>query len=90
MNCNSIIAGCVLALLFYPAQAQTMRFKPLAESEMSEAQLKAARELASGPRGQLEPGRAQCLAAAQSRPHVPHAKGGRVSALQQLAAAAAE
>ena len=55
MNCNSIIAGCVLALLFYPAQAQTMRFKPLSESEMSEAQLKAARELASGPRGRMNP-----------------------------------
>ncbi len=33
----------------------TPRFKPLAESDMSEAQLKAARELASGPRGKLNP-----------------------------------
>lgn len=31
------------------------RFKPLPESEMSEAQLKAARELASGPRGRMNP-----------------------------------
>jgi 4-carboxymuconolactone decarboxylase len=31
------------------------RFKPLVESEMSEAQLKAAREIASGPRGRLNP-----------------------------------
>ena len=33
----------------------TPRFKPLAESDMSEAQLKAVRELASGPRGKLNP-----------------------------------
>ncbi len=33
----------------------TPRFKPLAESDMSEAQLQAARELASGPRGKLNP-----------------------------------
>jgi len=31
------------------------RFKPLPESAMSEAQLKAARELASGPRGKMNP-----------------------------------
>lgn len=31
------------------------RFKPLNESEMNEAQLKAARDLASGPRGKLNP-----------------------------------
>ena len=36
-------------------QMQTPRLKPLAESEMSEAQLKAARELASGPRGKMNP-----------------------------------
>ena len=36
-------------------QAQTPRFKPLVESEMSEAQLKAVREVASGPRGRLDP-----------------------------------
>ena len=33
----------------------TPRFKPLAESDMSEAQLTAARDLASGPRGKLNP-----------------------------------
>src|SRR3990170_2818972 len=38
-----------------PAHAQAPRFKPLLESEMSEAQLKAARDVASGPRGQLNP-----------------------------------
>jgi 4-carboxymuconolactone decarboxylase len=33
-----------------------MRFKPLTENTMSETQLKAARELASGPRGHWNPG----------------------------------
>lgn len=37
------------------AAAKPPRFKPLAESDMSEAQLKAARELASGPRGRMSP-----------------------------------
>lgn len=37
------------------AHAQAPRFKPLTESEMTEAQLKAAREMASGPRGRLNP-----------------------------------
>lgn len=36
-------------------QTQAPRFKPLVESEMSEAQLKAVREVASGPRGRLDP-----------------------------------
>ena len=49
MNANSTAAGCV------PAHAHAPRFKPLVESEMSEAQLKAARELASGPRGRFNP-----------------------------------
>ena len=35
--------------------AQAPRLKPLPESEISEAQLKAARELASGPRGKMNP-----------------------------------
>jgi 4-carboxymuconolactone decarboxylase len=35
--------------------AAAPRFKPLAESDMSEAQLNAARELASGPRGRMNP-----------------------------------
>ena len=43
MNSNSTAAG------------HTPRFKPLAESDMSEAQRKAARELASGPRGRMNP-----------------------------------
>lgn len=43
MNSNSTAAG------------QAPRFKPLAESDMSEAQIKAARELASGPRGRMNP-----------------------------------
>ena len=37
------------------AHAQPPRLKPLAESDMSEAQLKAAREFASGPRGRMSP-----------------------------------
>ena len=37
------------------AHAQAPRLKPLPESEMSEAQLKAAREFASGPRGRVNP-----------------------------------
>lgn len=56
MNFISIAIGCVLASALSPAHAQAPRFKPLAESEMSEAQLKAARDLASGPRGRLNPG----------------------------------
>lgn len=55
MNIVSIAAGCVPALALLSAHAQTPRFKPLLESEMSEAQLKAAREMASGPRGRLNP-----------------------------------
>src|SRR3972149_3947712 len=55
MEIMSIAAGCVLASALMPAHAQTPRFKPLAENEMSEAQLKAVREVASGPRGRLDP-----------------------------------
>jgi 4-carboxymuconolactone decarboxylase len=55
MNITSIAAGCVLAITLMPAHSQTPRFKPLIESEMSEAQLKAARDIASGPRGRLNP-----------------------------------
>ena len=55
MNFTSIAAGCVLAITLMPAHSQTPRFKPLIESEMSEAQLKAARDIASGPRGRLNP-----------------------------------
>ena len=55
MNIISVAAGCILASALSPAHAQAPRFKPLAESEMSEAQIKAAREIASGPRGRLNP-----------------------------------
>jgi 4-carboxymuconolactone decarboxylase len=51
----SIAAGCVLAFALSSAHAQMPRFKPLVESEMSEAQIKAARDIASGPRGRLNP-----------------------------------
>ena len=37
------------------AGTQTPRFKPLPQSEMTEAQRSAARELASGPRGRMNP-----------------------------------
>ncbi len=55
MNIMSIVASCVLVSALSPAHAQTPRFKPLIESEMSEAQRKAAGEIASGPRGRLNP-----------------------------------
>ncbi|MGZ5118374.1 MAG: carboxymuconolactone decarboxylase family protein [Burkholderiales bacterium] len=56
MNIFSIVAGCLFAVAPGLAQSQSQpRLKPLAESEMSEAQLKAARELASGPRGKINP-----------------------------------
>ena len=56
MNIFSVVAGCIFAVAPGLAQAQSQpRLKPLAESEMSEAQLKAARELASGPRGKINP-----------------------------------
>jgi 4-carboxymuconolactone decarboxylase len=51
----SIAVGCVLAFALSSAHAQMPRFKPLVESEMSEAQLKAARDIAGGPRGRLNP-----------------------------------
>ena len=49
----SFAAGCVLAMTLLPAHAQAPRFKTLPESEMSAAQIKAARDIASGPRGRL-------------------------------------
>ena len=51
----SIAAGCVLMLALLPAHAQMPRFKPLVESEMTDAQRKAAAEIASGPRGRFNP-----------------------------------
>jgi 4-carboxymuconolactone decarboxylase len=54
MNIFSIIAGCIFAVAPGLAQAQSQpRLKPLSENDMSEAQRKAARELASGPRGKI-------------------------------------
>lgn len=49
------IAGVLLAVALSPAQAQsqTPRFKPLTYETMNEAQLKAAKDLASGQRGRL-------------------------------------
>jgi 4-carboxymuconolactone decarboxylase len=55
MNILSIVASCVLVTALSLAHAQTPRFKPLVESEMSEAQRKAASDIASGPRGRLNP-----------------------------------
>ncbi len=55
MNITSITAACLLAFAISPAHAQTPRFKPLTESEMSEAQLKVVREMASSPRGRFNP-----------------------------------
>ena len=52
----SIALSSVLALLFsISGYAQMPRFQPLTESNMSEAQKKAAQELASGPRGRMNP-----------------------------------
>ena len=50
-----VVAGYALTMAFTYVQAQTPRFKPLIESEMTEAQQKAARDIASGPRGRLNP-----------------------------------
>ena len=55
MKFVSIAVGCVLSVSFLSAHAQTPRFKPLIESEMSAAQRKAASDIASGPRGRLNP-----------------------------------
>lgn len=61
MNVVSIVASAVLALVFSSGSvyaqgsAQMPRFQPLTESNMSEAQKKAAQELAGGPRGRLNP-----------------------------------
>ena len=56
----SFAAGCVLAMTLLPAHAQAPRFKPLPESEMSAAQIKAARDIASGPRGRSGHPPGQC------------------------------
>ncbi len=51
----SLVIGCLLAVALSLAHAQTSRFKPLIESEMTEAQKKVAAEVAGGPRGRLNP-----------------------------------
>jgi 4-carboxymuconolactone decarboxylase len=56
MNIFSIVASCLFAVAPGLAQAQAQpRLKPLTESDMSDAQRKAAQELASGPRGKINP-----------------------------------
>ena len=57
MKWIAIAAGCVLAFAGLQVQAQTQvpRFKPLLESDMTEAQKKVAGQVASGPRGRLNP-----------------------------------
>ena len=56
MNIFPFVAGSIFAVAPGLAQGQSEpRLKPLTESQMSEAQLKAARELASGPRGKINP-----------------------------------
>jgi|SoiMethySBSTD1v2_1073268.scaffolds.fasta_scaffold550316_2 4-carboxymuconolactone decarboxylase len=55
MKFLAAMAGCLMAMPLDSAHAQAPRFKPLTESEMSEAQLKAARELAGGLRGRFNP-----------------------------------
>ena len=55
MNTDSVADGGPQAGTPGSVHAQAPRLKPLPESEMSAAQLKAARELASGPRGSFNP-----------------------------------
>jgi 4-carboxymuconolactone decarboxylase len=55
MKFISIAVSCVLSVAFLSAHAQTPRFKPLVESEMSEAQLKVVRDVAGGARGRFNP-----------------------------------
>jgi len=56
MNIFSIVASCLFAVAPGLAQAQAQpRLKPLTENEMTEAQRKAAQELASGLRGKINP-----------------------------------
>ena len=55
MKINPIAAGCMLAMFLLTGHAQMTRFKPLTENDMTDAQRKAAQDLASGPRGRLNP-----------------------------------
>ena len=45
-----IAAGCMLAIMFAPAHAQGNRFKPIAESDMTDVQKQAVKDI-------KEPGR---------------------------------
>ena len=47
----SIIAGCLLAVTLMPAHAQGNRFKPIAESDMTEVQKQAVKDMIGGLRG---------------------------------------
>jgi 4-carboxymuconolactone decarboxylase len=51
MKIISIVAGCVLAFMLAPVHAQGHRFKPIAESEMTEAQKQAVKDMIGGLRG---------------------------------------
>jgi 4-carboxymuconolactone decarboxylase len=55
MKWISIIAGCLLACVASIAYAQTPRFKPLLESEMTEAQKKVVSAVAGSARGRFNP-----------------------------------
>ena len=50
-----VIASTLLSLSLNPGHAQMTRFKPLTEDSMTDEQKKAAQELASGPRGRMNP-----------------------------------
>ena len=51
MNGLGALAVCMLAMAGTSAVAQEARFKPLAENDMTDAQRKVYKEIASGPRG---------------------------------------
>jgi 4-carboxymuconolactone decarboxylase len=46
-----LVAGCMLACLFVPAHAQGNRFKPMAESDMTDVQKQAVKDMIGGLRG---------------------------------------
>ena len=51
MRIIHIAVGCMLACLLAPAHAQGNRFKPIAESDMTEAQKQAVKDMIGGLRG---------------------------------------
>ncbi|MDB5812176.1 MAG: carboxymuconolactone decarboxylase [Betaproteobacteria bacterium] len=51
MKIESIVAGCVLLLVVAAANSQGVRFKPLPENEMNDAQKQAVKEMLGGLRG---------------------------------------